>query len=212
MNLLNIRNFVFLMISVFVFSLFSCESRRSEKVKTGTKSASGNQNVNAEEQPSSESIVDLYDAALNGQLDVVKNMLDRISNIDTVNENGHTALMLAAYNGRTPIVKLLLEKGANINRRDPEGRSPLMFAASGPFAETVKLLLKHGADVNMADNGEHFTPLMYAAAEGHLNVVKVLLDHGADASMKDVDGDTAASFARKNGHTKVAELIEQYGK
>ncbi len=212
MVLINIRKSVFLMIPLFAFFLSACESKRSEKEKQGAVTEGVNQTMKTERTTPAERIVDLFDAALNGQMDVVKNAMEQTGDVDTVNENGHTPLMLAAYNGHTAIVKLLLEKGANVNLKDPEGRSPLMFAASGPFAETVKLLLEHGADVNLADNGEHFTPLMYAAAEGQLDVVKVLLEYGADISMKDVDGDTATSFARKNGHTKVAELIEQFGK
>ena len=49
---------------------------------------------------------------------------------------------------------------------------------------------------------------MFAAAEGHIENVKLLLAHGSDPTLVDVDGDTAASFARKNGHTTVAEMLE----
>ncbi len=49
---------------------------------------------------------------------------------------------------------------------------------------------------------------MFAASEGHVDVVKLLLTHNADKTLVDVDGDTAASFARKNNHTKVVELLE----
>jgi ankyrin repeat protein len=38
----------------------------------------------------------------------------------------------------------------------------------------------------------------------------MLLDASADASMVDEDGDTAGSFAAKNGHTDVVELINAY--
>ena len=192
---INTKLFYGIVLSVLFLS--ACENKHSKSAETA-KATPG---------------VDMaafFDAALNGQLQMVKNALPLIGNVDTLDENGHTALMLAAYNGHTELVRFLLEKGADVNRRDPEGRSPLMFAASGPFHETVTLLLEKGADVNMADNGEHFTPLMYAAAEGHLEVVKALMKHGASAVMKDVDGDTAESFARKNGHTQVAEFIKEY--
>ncbi len=51
-------------------------------------------------------------------------------------------------------------------------------------------------------------PLMHAAAEGQLEVAKLLLENGADPSLKDIDGETAALFARNNGHTEVAGLIQ----
>lgn len=88
------------------------------------------------------------------------------------------------------------------------GRTALLYASTGPFPETVKLLLDHHADPNKVDNDEHFSPLMHAAAEGQLEVVKILLARGADPELKDIDGETAALFARNNGHTEVAGLIQ----
>jgi ankyrin repeat protein len=55
---------------------------------------------------------------------------------------------------------------------------------------------------------EGFTALMTAAAEGQLEVVRLLLERGADPTLVDTDGDTALSFARQNGHTMVAQLLE----
>ena len=50
---------------------------------------------------------------------------------------------------------------------------------------------------------------MFAAAEGQAKVVNTLLSAGADHTMKDTDGDTAKSFAEKNGHGVVVALIEK---
>ena len=48
-----------------------------------------------------------------------------------------------------------------------------------------------------------------AAAEGQADVVKLLLKHKADITLKDVDGDTAESFAAKNGHTAVVKILQE---
>ena len=40
---------------------------------------------------------------------------------------------------------------------------------------------------------------MTAAAEGQLEVVRLLLEHGANPGLKDKDGDTAESFAQREG-------------
>jgi ankyrin repeat protein len=39
-------------------------------------------------------------------------------------------------------------------------------------------------------------------------VVKILLSYRADPFLKDVDGDDALTFARNNGHTEVATLLQ----
>ena len=118
--------------------------------------------------------------------------------------------MLAGFNGHNELCRLLIEKGAKVDARDFNGRTALMFASTGPFAGTVRYLLASGADPNVVDQGEHFTALMHAAAEGQMEVVGVLLEHGADKSVKDVDGDTAESFARQKGHGSVADYIRDY--
>ena len=74
---------------------------------------------------------------------------------------------------------------------------------------TVEYLLDAGAKVNAIDTVEQFTPLMHAAAEGQTEVVKVLLKYKADPDLKDVDGDTALSFAAQKGHREVIRLLTQ---
>jgi ankyrin repeat protein len=60
----------------------------------------------------------------------------------------------------------------------------------------------------VVDSEEHFTPIMFAAAEGHIDVVRILLEYNADPSLEDIDGDTAETFARQNGHSEVADLLK----
>ena len=48
---------------------------------------------------------------------------------------------------------------------------------------------------------------MTAAAEGQLEVVRMLLVYGANPGLKDVDGDTAGTFAEQKGHSAVVDLL-----
>ena len=116
--------------------------------------------------------------------------------------------MLAAFNGHTDVARLLIGRGAFVNHRDLTGRTPVMYASSGPYAETEKFLLENGAAVNVTDTGEGFSAIMFAGGEGHTEVIETLLAHGADANKKDVDGDTALTFAQRNGHREAAMLLE----
>ena len=150
----------------------------------------------------------LLQAAFNGNLEAVQELVSKGISPNATDSEQHTPLMWAAFNGHTPVIRYLLEKGANIEAKDESGRSALMYASSGPYAETVEFLLDHGAEVNVQGTLEGFTALMTAAAEGQLEVVRLLLGHGADLALKDKDGDTAESFARQKGHTAVVELLK----
>jgi len=149
----------------------------------------------------------LHEAAYAGNLEAVRRLLDGGTAVDVPDLEGRTPLMWASFNGHTAVNALLLENGAAINAREVNGRTALMYASSGPFAETVILLLEKGADVNVQGAAEGFSALMTAAAEGQVEVVLLLLAYGADPDVKDVDGDTAESFAKQNGHSQVVTAL-----
>ena len=153
-----------------------------------------------------------FDAALNGDIQTVESELSAGVDVNAISANGQNqaALMLAAFNGHRNLVEMLIARGGKVNHLDVTNRTALMYCSSGPFPETAQLLLDNGADVNIIDNNEKWTALMFAAAEGQVENVKLLLEHGADYDLKDIDGDTAASFAAKNGHKQVADMINAY--
>lgn len=64
-------------------------------------------------------------AALNGQTEAVKLLLERGANINNRHKDGSTALHGAAFLGHIETVKLLIEKGADINARKHDGATPL---------------------------------------------------------------------------------------
>jgi ankyrin repeat protein len=200
--------------------MMSCNGKREKTDGTTTAAKTSEPSATLPDQPApadpspsprQNSTVDpqvFNDAALNGELQKVKELMGQGADPNGVDQEGRTALMFAAFNGHTEIARLLLDAGSEVGIRDAMGRTALLFASTGPFEETVKLLLDHHADPNIVDNDEHFSPLMHAAAEGQLEVVKILLARGADPELKDIDGETAALFARNNGHTEVAGLIQ----
>lgn len=192
-----------LLLFVMLF-LFGCSN---EKNKTDKTEAPVKETTN---QTTSNDIDKIFNAALEGNIEIVKKFLENGFNVNTQNQGGQTLLMLAGFNGHTDMCGYLIKKGIHIETRDSDGRTALMYTSTGPFAQTIEFLLKKGADANAVDTKEHWTPLMFAAAEGQYEVVKLLLDAGADTTIKDVDGDTAESFAIQNKHNKVVKLIREY--
>lgn len=129
----------------------------------------------------------INDAAFDGDLSKVRQLLDTGANIETRDDWEGTPLIYAAEAGHAEIIKLLLERGANIESRYITKRNrqtPLSLAAEKGFKEAVGVLLERGANIETLDeNGE--TPLMKAAYKGHAEVVRLLLERGAKLETKD---------------------------
>src|SRR6185436_16395775 len=80
-------------------------------------------------------------AAREGQAGAVAELRKGGADIEAVNPQGLTPLMLAAREGQDEVVRVLLDSGARINAVDREGLSALHQAAKEGHAGTVKLLL-----------------------------------------------------------------------
>lgn len=125
--------------------------------------------------------------------------------IDTLNNAGESALMLAALKGEVAGARLLLERGARVNQ---PGWSALHYAATGTEPQLVQLLLDKGADVNAASpNGS--TPLMMAARYGSEDNVTRLLAGGADPKRRNQQDLRASDFARLAGREALTAQLEQ---
>ncbi len=117
-------------------------------------------------------------AARDGQLEIVRTLLDGRAKVDAVAPRGITALMVAAQRGHVEIVKLLLAKRAFINARNDNDNTALMYAAEFGHLDVVKVLVDAGADLNVRD-GDRETALGIARRRGYLDIVRLLTDKRA---------------------------------
>src|ERR1041384_377916 len=117
-------------------------------------------------------------AALYGDIESVRQLLEKDANPNAQNVDGGTALMYAVEDvGK---IRLLLEHGANPNLRSGEGRTALLIAIGrNGSAPVVKLLLEAGADCKLRlPDGRG--ALTLAASARDAGVLQLLLDHGAE--------------------------------
>lgn len=204
----NKPQFLSLLIVLAFLSFISCNNSTPKNETQSESSASASESGQSTAVSTPELVDQLQQAAHDGDLKTVVAKLEAGANVNGMDAEGRTALMLAGFNGHSEVILKLLDEGAIIDRRDVMGRTALLYTATGPFAEAVRILLDKGANPNVVDSDEHFSPLMHAAAEGNLDVVKILVEAEADITLTDVDGDNAASFARQSGHFEVASYLE----
>ncbi len=95
--------------------------------------------------------VSLIDAARNGDMFNVQNLLNNGADVNQIDNRGQTALILAAREGHVNIVTHLLSVGADVTQADNRGQTALMLAAREGYVNIVTHLLSVGADVTQAD-------------------------------------------------------------
>lgn len=123
-------------------------------------------------------VVELDVAINHSDVERVKKIISRGTDVNAKMAEGWTPLTAAANHGHLEIVQILIRSGADINGRKD---SPL--------------------------NGDGRTPLMIAAERGHTDIVKFFLENGADAELKDRGGKTAAMFAARAGRKEILDVL-----
>lgn len=73
--------------------------------------------------------------------------------VDSVDVNDSTPLLLAAKTGTGSIIQLFLEKNANIDHQDKTGSTALLIASTRGHVDVVKMLLSKQASLKPNENG-----------------------------------------------------------
>lgn len=102
----------------------------------------------------------LLDAALEGELDLVKQTSKQVPDLSASHDECVTALHNAVVAGHYEVAKYLIEAGCDINVQDSDGWTPLHCAASCNNLPLVKLLIENGALIYATTTSEYSTPAM----------------------------------------------------
>lgn len=131
--------------------------------------------------------------------------------LNTRNEGGETALMVALRDGSLKVADFLLTlDGVEVEVRNPRGESALMLAALRGHLSQAQRLIARKAEVNKPG----WAPLHYAATnatEQALPMTRLLLEHHAYIDAESPNKTTPLMMAAHYGHPAVVKLLLEEG-
>jgi ankyrin repeat protein len=121
---------------------------------------------------------EIHKAAYNGDINKVRELLQKGVKPDERDSFGGTALHAAMFQKNMQIVKLLLQNGFNINAQGTQNAyTPLHDAVWANNLEAAKLLLDEGAKTNLKGK-DGLTPFGKAKHEGKTEIAKYFESRG----------------------------------
>ena len=174
----------------------------------------------------------LHNAADDGDLEMVKYLIEKGARID-LKINGKTPLNVLEHKGYKHVVDSIVKKltkrffdavkyedlsevldlinqGVSVNVKDRNGQTLLHCAAINGKLKVVKYLVeKKHADVNVKDDSG-MVPLHYAIMTANLEMIMYLTEtKGIDLNVIDDNGQTPLKTAFEIGRTDIVEYLER---
>ena len=123
----------------------------------------------------------LHIAAGQGNIELCKNIFEKIKNTQPRIQYKWTSLHLAARLGHEEICEFLMDNLEDKNPFDQNGMTPFHYAAERGLTNVCRLTIENIDDKNpAAPNG--CTPLHLAVKNGHLEIVRLIVETGVDKS------------------------------
>ncbi len=86
----------------------------------------------------------LHEAAMEGDLHEVKELLNSGVGVNSKSNTGSTALHWAAFKGHYDVALYLIKNGADVNALTNKGSTPLRLATTHKKTKLIKLLKQYG--------------------------------------------------------------------
>lgn len=172
-----------------------------------------------EEKEGDDDMHQIFSAAVEGDIKVLRNIIKSGANIHSVLPDGTTLLMVATEHGQESIVDELIRSRVDVNQVRQDSFSAMLLACFAGYEGIAQSLLNAGADVNAryiicSSQGAvgDYTTLMIAAIRGNLPLCKILLKHGADIDAMNDAGNTPLMCSLTNGgNADVAQFLLKAG-
>ncbi|XP_011506175.1 PREDICTED: histone-lysine N-methyltransferase EHMT1 isoform X3 [Ceratosolen solmsi marchali] len=156
----------------------------------------------------------LHIAADKGYLGCVHVLVQAGAQLDILDRNQLSPLMLAATNGRTNIVRYLMRIGADVTLKGEDGMTALHMAAKFGHLDVCKIILNEckvpRTLVDSVDDGG-WTSLIWACEFCHADVAQYLIENKCDPLIRDAEQNIALHWSAFSGSSEITELLLNIG-
>lgn len=151
---------------------------------------------------------------LQGNIAMVKIMLDGLGGVNVPDSKGRPAIILACKYNKIELVQALLrEENIRIDAQNIHGDTALILAVKMGHIDVGQILLDHGANRDILTYITGTSALMWAAIKRNEGMVNILLENGADVNLRSNHQETALYYALEGRHRSkniILKLLE-YG-
>ncbi|XP_064089070.1 ankyrin-1-like isoform X2 [Macrobrachium nipponense] len=153
-------------------------------------------------------VTPLHVAAAKGSLSLVQVLLNRqATNVEAVDNDGYTPLMVASLRGHIDVVEKLIAFRAKPNNESHEGETALHLAVIHDNQSVVRSLLDNGASINKRTK-DGSTPLHLAAKYNAIRSAEELVkDISCKKDERNANGYTPLEIAKKRGHRQLCSIL-----
>nr|XP_046247922.1 CARD- and ANK-domain containing inflammasome adapter protein [Scatophagus argus] len=150
----------------------------------------------------------LFSAVKHNHDGVVTVLIEKGANVNILDKQGYTPLLLSAELGHTEVFRVLVAKQARLDATLSDLSSALHLAVHSGSLPIVQILLEKGLEPNIT-GAKGQTPLHLAAQCNRPELVDVLLRAGAQVNAVAQDGLTPLHIASQHGHVDtVIQLLQ----
>ena len=166
------------------------------------------------------------------RIKALRYLITKGANINSIANDGRTAMHLAAMSRNTEAMKVLMSANANVMVADTSGKRPADYIANAPSNVIIELIgnysdmnralldftrigsvlavqyaINHGANLDARD-GDGSTALIIAVTMRNIKILSLLIQAGADIGMRDLHSKTPFQIAVEKGYSDVANIIQ----
>jgi len=149
----------------------------------------------------------LHEAVWENNVGCVYALSDAGANLNVVDENGETPLMIGIFTRSVASINALVTEGADVNFVCRANKfTALHCSAYGGWATSMRMLL--GENIKLDERCQDgYTALMYTIINLHRECFEMLLDFGASVDVRNNLGETALQIAVAKGNANAVSLL-----